>query len=170
MTQANLLPRFGSAKESGKNDASPELARSTRLMGGKPTEAEARPSLNQDEVTMKPQLEMDKPDLPARPVPVNKPAPQAFPQGRWTMPRNPFTSKSATAKPPAGPVQCELSIEAVKVVRNDLSDSDLEVVPSQLPLVPAPAGPAKKSRESLEAIGLAWGRITARILGVGRTH
>src|ERR1041385_5482465 len=78
MTQANLLPRFGSAKESGKNDASPELARSTRLMGGNPKKAEARPSLNKDKEKINPHLKMEKPDLPARPVPVNKPAPQAF--------------------------------------------------------------------------------------------
>jgi len=46
-----------------------------------------------------------------------------FPAGRWTL--NPF--KSAPA--PRQTVQGELSLDKVKPVRNDLSDSDLEVVP-----------------------------------------
>src|SRR6185295_13975997 len=102
--------------------------------------------------------------IPAPPVTRPK---QAFPLGRWTMPKNPFVGKFAPHKQVKEPVQCELSIDAVKVVRNDLSDADLEVIASLKPLAPLPA---KKSRDSLESIALAWGCITARILGVSRTH
>lgn len=48
---------------------------------------------------------------------------------------NPFTSKvrlklhHATRRTTQQPVQCELSLETVTVVRNDLSDADVEVVP-----------------------------------------
>jgi len=56
--------------------------------------------------------------------------PTTFPLGRWASKANPFRSARAAA-PPA--VQGELSLEKVKVVRNDLSDSDLELVASQPP-------------------------------------
>jgi len=71
----------------------------------------------------------------------------------------PFTDKAM--------VQGELSLDRVKVVRNDLSDSDLEIVPakkpSQVPL-PAPAlATAEKSPEG------AWGRMTGRLFGAGKS-
>ncbi len=50
----------------------------------------------------------------------------AYPLGRWTLKANPFKSSIRPARPPG--VQGELSLEKVKVVRNDLSDSDLELV------------------------------------------
>jgi hypothetical protein len=55
----------------------------------------------------------------------------AFPLGRWALKANPFKSPAqATAQPV---VQGELSLEKVKVVRNDLSDSDLELVAASQP-------------------------------------
>ena len=50
----------------------------------------------------------------------------AYPLGRWTLKANPF--KSATKPKPEPVVQGELSLDKVKVIRNDLSDSDLELV------------------------------------------
>jgi hypothetical protein len=50
----------------------------------------------------------------------------AYPLGRWTLKANPFKSSSKPAGQPV--VQGELSLDKVKVVRNDLSDSDLELV------------------------------------------
>ncbi|HWN96130.1 MAG TPA: hypothetical protein VNT99_13920 [Methylomirabilota bacterium] len=48
-----------------------------------------------------------------------------FPNGRWTLKANLFKS----AKEPLMPVvQGELSLDKVKPMRNDLSDSDLELV------------------------------------------
>jgi hypothetical protein len=47
-----------------------------------------------------------------------------FPAGRWTL--NPF--KSAPASAPRRTVQGELLLDKVKPVRNDLNDSDLELV------------------------------------------
>lgn len=49
----------------------------------------------------------------------------AYPLGRWTLRVNPFKT---APKPARAGVQGELSLEKVKVVRNDLSDSDLELV------------------------------------------
>jgi len=72
---------------------------------------------------------------------------------QWMNKLNPFASNSAFPVARSGnaktPVQAELSLDAVKVLRNDLSDVDVEVVP----LKSRPAGdaeepgpgPAKKS-------------------------
>ena len=50
----------------------------------------------------------------------------AYPLGRWTLRANPFKSSSKPGRTPV--VQGELSLDKVKVVRNDLSDADLELV------------------------------------------
>lgn len=55
--------------------------------------------------------------------------PQAYPRGRWTVFRNPFVKRGKSVEP-TPPVQGELLLDLVKPVRNDLSDSDLEVVPA----------------------------------------
>src|SRR5687767_2722514 len=58
--------------------------------------------------------------------PAKKSGPNAYPLGRWTLKANPF--KSSTRPRPEPVVQGELSLDKVKVIRNDLSDSDLELV------------------------------------------
>ena len=69
---------------------------------------------------------------------------------RWAQKVNPF--KSAPATPPRPAVQGELSLDKVKPVRNDLSDSDLELVaitkrparaPSVMKIEPAKAPEVK---------------------------
>jgi hypothetical protein len=52
------------------------------------------------------------------------------------------------------PIQSELSLDEVKVVRNDLSDADLEVVPAK-PARRADAVPLPEAN--------AWSRLTTRI-------
>ena len=52
------------------------------------------------------------------------------------------------------PVQSELSLDEVKVVRNDLSDADLEIVPAK-PVRRAEAEPMPEEN--------AWSRLTTRI-------
>jgi len=62
--------------------------------------------------------------------------PQAYPRGRWTVFRNPFVKRGKSVEP-TPPVQGELLLDLVKPVRNDLSDSDLEVVAAtKAPVVP----------------------------------
>ncbi len=52
------------------------------------------------------------------------------------------------------PVQVELSLEKIKVVRNDLSDADLEVVPVKISVKPKPesVAPPAKAGETAELI------------------
>ena len=70
-------------------------------------------------------------------------------------------------------VQTELSLDRVKVMRNDLSDADLEVVTApvaQKTSASAPAtspSPRMEPMTTMEATGL--GRLTARFFGSGQT-
>ncbi len=69
----------------------------------------------------------------AETVAANPPQPPAaYPGGRWRLWRNPFNPASAAKLAPT-PVQTELRLEAVKVVRNDLTDSDLLLVSPESP-------------------------------------
>ena len=84
----------------------------------------------------------------------------------WMRSRTP---KAALPRFQKSMVQGELSLEAIKVVRNDLSDSDLEVVPTK-PVVPAPqAKPARQVSTEPRTNERSWGRLTGRFLGAGKT-
>lgn len=67
----------------------------------------------------------------------------------------------------------QLSLHLVKVVRNDLSDSDLELVPARVPKIDA-APPAEKkplpataSEQEIEPETSRWSRFASRFLKVG---
>lgn len=89
----------------------------------------------------------------------NATAKQTFPLGRWT--KNPFRSTAIPSQRKAA-VQGELSLDKVKPVRNDLSDSDLELMPRQ------PAAPqvnpftAPPASEGLQKLSL-FARLKARL-------
>ncbi len=66
-------------------------------------------------------------------------------------------------------LQGELSLDAVKVMRNDLSDSDLEVVRIKPP-TPAPAAkPAASDLPKATPTETTWSRVTGRFLGAGKS-
>jgi len=56
-------------------------------------------------------------------------APKPARAGSWTGRFNPFRGPEPVAPALVKPVQTELSLQAVKVLHNDLSDADVEVVP-----------------------------------------
>lgn len=91
---------------------------------------------------------------------------QAYPKGRWSLDGNPFrdgrkvqaAAAAATAANAIAPAQGELSLEKVRPVRNDLSDSDLELIPAKQPeknvfAAPTPAVPQTTAKPSL------WARL-----------
>ena len=93
---------------------------------------------------------------------------QAFPFGRWTLFSNPFNRASRTRlKTDAGPVQTELSLDAVKPVRNDLSDSDLEVVAGKAaaPAMSMSPTTTATSAHEAEASGVVWHQLKNHLLG-----
>jgi hypothetical protein len=68
-------------------------------------------------------------------------------------------------------MQGELSLDAVKPVRNDLSDVDFEVIAPK-PKTRAAAIP-RQARTKLfkpELAGLAWSRLTARLFSTDRAR
>ncbi len=71
----------------------------------------------------------------------------------WTDKLNPFRAPQPARLAPQSATQVELSLEAVKVVHNDLADADIEVVPvkSRTAATPEPAmlPPARSSWEFL---------------------
>ena len=106
--------------------------------------------------------------IPAPPLP--RTAPVAAPAvtvsarpGRKRLSRlNPFANRSGVSRTP---VQTELSLDTLRVVRNDLSDADLELVPAQpaRPFGPQPAGPEAVKRKAAVTV---WSRLTAKLLGL----
>jgi len=85
---------------------------------------------------------------------------------KFALRRSTAPSVVSLQKPVATPIQTELSLDKVKVVRNDLSDADLEVVPM------AAAGASLQNRPPALATALhrqmngSWGRFTARLFQV----
>ena len=67
------------------------------------------------------------------------------------------------------PVQGDLSLDKIKVVRNDLSDADLEVVPAKQPAAQASAAPGVRAEERAEVGEGTWGRVTNRMFDPGET-
>ncbi len=78
-------------------------------------------------------------------------------------------AKAGVLRPPKLPVQGELSLARIKVVRNDLSDTDWEVVRAKPPAAPAVAAPALRVAGKAEPAGAFWGRLAARFFGAGKT-
>jgi hypothetical protein len=66
-------------------------------------------------------------------------------------------------------VQGELSLDRVKVVRNDLSDSDLEIVSAKKPSPPPAPAPAAELAATVSSSPRAWERVTSRLFGAGKT-
>jgi len=69
------------------------------------------------------------------------------------------------AKAPLGArlVQAELTLAAVKVVRNDLTDSDFELVPAARAQAAVRPTQAKTTAAS-QPMGIIWNRLSARLL------
>jgi hypothetical protein len=85
------------------------------------------------------------------------------PRGKTARPAIPRFTKQ-----PVQPVQSELSLDKIKVVRNDLSDADLEVVTARQPAAPAIPAPGPRSEEGTGVAQSTWGRVTTRIFGAGK--
>ena len=72
----------------------------------------------------------------------------------WTDKLNPFRAPEPTRLAPQTGVQVELSLEAVKVVHNDLADADIEIVPvKSRTLATSEAPMLSPARSSWEFLG-----------------
>jgi hypothetical protein len=155
-TTQRLLPKFGSAKNpfQGRKAATPAPA------------------------------PVDQPSPDPVAAPVAEPTQSAAPspgRGLWLkaaarmsawagklterfMRPNPKPAKAAIPHFSKPPVQAELSLDRIRVVRNDLSDADLDVVPARPKAAPA-AVPVEPER----AVPSPMGRVRARLFGAGKT-
>jgi hypothetical protein len=70
-------------------------------------------------------------------------------QPNWTAKLNPFLHRAPEPKNERPIVQSELSLDTVKVVHNDLTDADVEIVPMKSRPAPQDLQPARKSWEIL---------------------
>jgi hypothetical protein len=111
-------------------------------------------------------------------APVQTAAPIAAPKSVAVQPQMPM---QPVAQPVAAktdrPEQGELSLDKVKVVRNDLSDADLEVVPATTKKPKAPPGstiPDKRyvrPTDQPDHLGKkAWGLLGNRLFGAAAKH
>lgn len=102
---------------------------------------------------------------PAPTVPSKKPARAST----WIKKFNPISllppwrGEGSRSRPARKAVQTELTLEKVRVVRNDLSDTDLEIVPGRLMGLPSGASPILPHTPSSEHG--TWGRLTSKFMG-----
>jgi hypothetical protein len=170
MAEQGLLPKFapmGRAVSLAPNRKSDEPA-TLREANGTPTI-----QLNSRQQQIFPMA-----DPAAKPVNAIEPTPRAAvcrnatatPTNWFRLDNRPFFAQPAASPKTPPPTQAELSLDAVKPVRNDLSDSDLQIVTAK----PASrTGALKPPRSRLfkpELTGLAWSRLTARFLNSQRVR
>jgi hypothetical protein len=131
------LPKFNAAK----NPFEPKLAESAMPGVTAPTPAPAG-GMVADEVKTK-----------AATMP-RLVAPKLTRSATWTERLNPFRGAEPVASESPKPVQAELSLQAVKVLHNDLSDADVEVVPVKSRTLAAVESPRLlPGRETMEFFG-----------------
>jgi hypothetical protein len=106
------------------------------------------------------------------PSPANAPAPCRPGFLSRVLRRGTPSHRKGQALGPEALVQGELSLEAVKVVRNDLNDSDLELAPVQARKAEPRAPEGQTTPASTDAVasrGGAWGRVSSRLFGAGKS-
>jgi hypothetical protein len=130
------LPKFNSEK----NPFTPKPA--------EPVPAAAVPDVKK--VSATPAARADHGAQKLSPAPVARPARAAG----WTSKLNPFRTPEPVAPSLVSGVQTELSLDAVKVVHNDLADADIEIVPVKSRTVAAPETPSlPPARQPWEILG-----------------
>jgi hypothetical protein len=153
------LPKFNSAKNPFASEAQQQRAEA-RATAAFPTEAKSGRATN----------------APAPPAALRKPraarAIEWFGElGRKLSPfallkRKPRAASTAEARAGAPAVQAELSLDAVRVLRNDLSDADGETIPP----LPKPATLRSATigvvTARAEAVGQAMDRMSSKFFGV----
>jgi|HubBroStandDraft_2_1064218.scaffolds.fasta_scaffold216005_2 hypothetical protein len=86
----------------------------------------------------------------------------------WTEKFNPLSiwrGSTAEVKSSPRPVQAELSLEKVKVVHNDLSDVDVEIVPIKSRSVREISEPVFQAAVSVDADKNFWSRLDEKFFG-----
>jgi hypothetical protein len=77
----------------------------------------------------------------------------------------PRRGEGGRGRPARKHVQTELTLEKVRVVRNDLSDADFEIVPGRLMGLPSGASPILSHAGSSAGEPGTWSRLTSKLMG-----
>jgi hypothetical protein len=155
--QKGALPKFESSKnpfaskpQADVSEREPQLPKMTpaEIAAANLKKTQLLPVLGETKVVARQELQ------PAQPMKQAEPVKVAAAVDGWLKKINPMVwlgnRKPAEAKPAIprfskgqAPVQGELSLDNIKVMRNDLSETDVEVVPAKpRPVVPQPSGDA----------------------------
>jgi len=161
MAQQNLLPKFGGAK-AAELPVAEKVSLAAEVMEQSPRVEPVAKAVPTEESGA------DKTDPgPARAAAFVEATKKLRPFGGWSLFKNPFT-RSAPRKKESGPVQTELSLDAVKPVRNDLSDSDFELGRAPHAVAPQPgtlSEPIAAPAPSVAVDGSPWQRLKTRLFG-----
>ena len=145
MTQQNLLPRFGSGKDAEPGLEASEQDGDLNASGSwaEPGEVQQSPDAGKNGkelANVKSEiLEQSQSSAGVARGAAGMVRTAASPWKGWSLLGNPFRPKGAAREP----VQVELVLDTVRPVRNDLRDTDLEVVAARKtvpPLDPSGAG------------------------------
>jgi hypothetical protein len=191
MTRQKLLPKFGSASKRAGPDGleTPEIVPSaTAKLRAPQSPAAERPVATGEPLsplkfaaakTVRPgilrrallKLGIVKQVMTEEPGPSSR---VAEPKRRSGFFKNPF-ARGTKPWSELRVVQTELRLDAVKPVRNDLSDTDLEVVASRpcsvvaaAPSAAGPANPISSAGGPASPEEPAWGRARDQVFGAGK--
>jgi hypothetical protein len=193
MRTRNLLPKFGSAKNpfapesKAKSPAKSADTSDVKLETGSlfepaaPVAAKPAPCQEPPKAPVQPAKIIEpvvklEAKAPAAPVAAPKPVVQAAKpakSGRWSdwfkrlkpgslLPWK-WGEMGGRNRPARRAVQAELTLDQVRVVRNDLSDTDVVIVPGRLMGMPSGASPILPHPQREEPG--AWNRLTTKFLG-----
>ncbi len=165
MTQQTLLPKFGSVN--APEERVRGLSEKTNPVGLRAGVEKTKPKI-ETTINDRKNMNLVQPSSQGTAAPKASVSPRpAFPRGRWTLFKNPFSKTPKPTTSPA-PVQSELLLDAVKPIRNDLSDADLELVQAVQPIVEKSAPEVVHAPESESADGVVWNRIKNQFFGAGK--
>jgi hypothetical protein len=166
VTRQRLLPKFGGAPNPFQPAVGAAEPGAITDPAATPTAGEV-PAANLSETQV-------IPELASQPVPASQVA--APVQNWWRRILGVFRWRgrgfaAASARAPRPAVQGELTLEGVKVVRNDLSDADLELVPAKAKAkaaTPAVTPTLGTAPAAASAKADRWRQAANRLVGIGR--
>ena len=185
-TKAEAKPKPGVAPVAVPTTAKPEPVKmeTVPLFDGKPK----APLASAPVVTMAPvapekakeplreTIQAARPELKPKAAKPVKPARKPVVFSGWVTKINPLpllrrlkpgANKSPKPRPARAAVQGELSLEKVKVVRNDLNDADVELMPARPTVTTIASGAILPA--AAKTGPTTWNRLTSRFIGAGHS-
>jgi hypothetical protein len=171
------LPDIVPVPASESPSSEPAHLETIPLFEPKTAQPATRARVTEADPAMIPPKEKAKPARQADDLPTVVSKQKPVVQAKWAVKINPFShllkgrssiKKPVNPKTARSPVQAELSLEKVKVVRNELHDSDLELIPMRM-------GELRKKNEvipppAMKGCQTRWERLTSRIFREGQTQ